>query len=680
MDSWLNNISTRRLIQIVSLFIFIFMISLSGYGYYKYQQNEDSVKLTISYHNQTIKLQELRYHSAQVQQFLTDASLTGDAESIQEAESHQDAMAALLPTLPEIDLSDIKTLLVSQLDVGQKMVQAYASNDKPEGDRLMKKPDSGFDAISSRIQTSIDAALKIQNEKMEAQELSSSVSMARENTIQLFSSALLLVVSLVSFSLISVKVNRPLLQLKTKLHDLTTGKKDLRFRLPVNGSDEFSTIASDFNQFLNELDHIVSTVQNVSVRTGHQMSSLMSLSKETMNDMSQVQMSSDSLATATQEMSATIQEIAGITDTAKKETEETQRQANNGQAEVTSAVVLIQNVASEIEKAVSSINDLEQQSTQIGEILNVIKTISEQTNLLALNAAIEAARAGEAGRGFAVVADEVRHLATRTQQATVEIRQRIELLQQGTSNSVETMNNTAQISSQAVQQAEAAGERLNDIVLAVGRIADMNVQIATAAEEQSYVAQETAQNVEQIAAVIRTATDDARKSYRFSQQVSLNSEEAKMLASQFKVTYESTLDSLDHNEVVRWSDAFRVGIAEVDNQHLGLFNSMNKLYHGIINEMAPEQVQARLNELILLAKKHLEDEESLMLRANYSDLNAHKQVHVKLLSDMDNLLRRFANKEAGSDMELLFFLKNWLVDHIFRVDKRYVPELKAAGM
>lgn len=679
MDSWLHNISTRRLIQIVSLFIFIFMISLSGYGYYKYQQNEDSVKLTISYHNQTIKLQELRYHSAQVQQFLTDASLTGDAESIQEAKSHQDAMTALLPTLPDIDLSDIKTLLVFQLDVGQKMVQAYA-NDKSEGDRLMKKPDTGFDAVSSRIQTSIDAALKIQNEKMETQELSSSVSMARENTIQLFSSALLLVISLVSFGLVSIKVNRPLLQLKTKLHDLTTGKKDLRFRLPVNGSDEFSTIASDFNQFLNELDHIVSTVQNVSVRTGHQMSSLMSLSKETMDDMSQVQMSSDSLATATQEMSATIHEIAGITDTAKKETEETQRHANNGQAEVTSAVILIQNVASEIEKAVSSINDLEQQSTQIGEILNVIKTISEQTNLLALNAAIEAARAGEAGRGFAVVADEVRHLATRTQQATVEIRQRIELLQQGTSNSVETMNNTAQISGQAVQQAEAAGERLNDIVLAVGRIADMNVQIATAAEEQSYVAQETAQNVEQIAAVIRTATDDARKSYRFSQQVSLNSEEAKMLASQFKVTYESTLDSLDHNEVVRWSDAFRVGIAEVDNQHLGLFNSMNKLYHGIINEMAPEQVQTRLNELVLLAKKHLEDEESLMLRANYSDLNAHKQVHVKLLSDMDNLLRRFANKEAGSDMELLFFLKNWLVDHIFRVDKRYVPELKAAGM
>ena len=124
MDSWLHNISTRRLIQIVSLFIFIFMIALSGYGYYKYQQNEDSVKLTISYHNQTIKLQELRYHSAQVQQFLTDASLTGDAESIQEAKSHQDAMTALLPTLPDIDLSDIKTLLVSQLDVGQKMVQA----------------------------------------------------------------------------------------------------------------------------------------------------------------------------------------------------------------------------------------------------------------------------------------------------------------------------------------------------------------------------------------------------------------------------------------------------------------------------------------------------------------------------------------------------------------------------
>lgn len=544
----------------------------------------------------------------------------------------------------------------------------------------MKKPDGGFDAVSANIQTTIDTALKIQDGKMEAQEAEAEAGMDLVNTIQLLSSILLLLVSIGSLFLIYVKVNRPLHQLMSKLHDLTSGAKDLRFRLPVKGSDEFAKISRDFNTFLDELDHIVSTVQNVSVRTGVQMNQLMNLSKETMEDMTKVQASSDSLAAATQEMSATIHEIAGITDTAKRETEQTQNQANDGQAEVSSAVALIQNVASEIEKAVSSINNLEQQSTQIGDILNVIKTISEQTNLLALNAAIEAARAGEAGRGFAVVADEVRHLATRTQQATVEIRQRIELLQQGTSDSVQIMNNTAQISDQAVHQAEAAGDRLNEIVSAVGRLADMNVQIATAAEEQSYVAQETAQNVEDVASIIRAASDDARKGFRFSQQVSLSSEEAKMLSSQFKVTHESTNETLKDDEVVRWSDAFRVGITEVDNQHLGLFNSMNKLYQAIVNEMHVDQVQQRLNELVLLAKKHLDDEEALMQRAGYTDFNAHKQVHVKLLTDMDNLLKRFANKEEGIEMELLFFLKNWLVDHIFRVDKRYAPQLKAAGI
>lgn len=153
-----------------------------------------------------------------------------------------------------------------------------------------------------------------------------------------------------------------------------------------------------------------------------------------------------------------------------------------------------------------------------------------------------------------------------------------------------------------------------------------------------------------------------------------------MLSSQFKVTHESTNETLKDDEVVRWSDAFRVGITEVDNQHLGLFNSMNKLYQAIVNEMHVDQVQQRLNELVLLAKKHLDDEEALMQRAGYTDFNAHKQVHVKLLTDMDNLLKRFANKEEGIEMELLFFLKNWLVDHIFRVDKRYAPQLKAAGI
>lgn len=127
MVNWLYHVSTRRLIIFVSAFIIFFIAALAGYRYYKYEENVNSIYRTIDYHNETIYLQELRYHSAQIQQFLTDASLTGDVEAIEEAKSHQQAITALLPNLPDVDLGNINALLVEQLDVGQKMVQAYST-------------------------------------------------------------------------------------------------------------------------------------------------------------------------------------------------------------------------------------------------------------------------------------------------------------------------------------------------------------------------------------------------------------------------------------------------------------------------------------------------------------------------------------------------------------------------
>ena len=408
---------------------------------------------------------------------------------------------------------------------------------------------------------------------------------------------------------------------------------------------------------------------------------MMEQSKNTLEDMSRIQANTDALATATQEMSSTIQEIANNTEQAKQDTVVAQDQASDGQQQVAEAVVLIQQVATEIEHAVANITQLDQQSTQIGDILNVIRTISDQTNLLALNAAIEAARAGEAGRGFAVVADEVRHLASRTQQATIEIQQKIEQLQQCTAGAVSTMHDTAQLSEQAVGQAEAAGQRLGEIVHVVSRIADMNMEIATAAEQQSLVAQETSRNVVSVADIAREACEDAASSFRFAREVNFSSREIGMLANQFTITVDgSDVENHELNEIVRWSDAFKVGVTQIDEQHQGLFTGMNQLYQAIHDESPFNLMEQRLESVLKLAAKHLSDEEVLMERAGYKDLVAHKQVHTKLLSDLDKYVQRFRAREQDIEMEIAFFLKNWLIEHIFNVDKRYSLTLNAAGI
>ena len=677
--SLISRYSVRRLIAFTGITYAVLFAGISAYRFNLLDENQVASRHALELHNQAIELQELRYHTAQIQQFLTDASLTGDNEAIEEARSHQTKINHLIQQLPQHLVDELPSTIAAQMQAGQSMVIAYTSGDKKLGDQLMKDGTNGFDAISDKINTLVEQTLSLQEQKMEAAEVNADQIQQSVKRLEGISTFLLLLLSIAALMLIYIKINRPLTILTSRLHDLTSGDKDLSFRLPIEGKDEFATISHFFNQFVTDLDHIISTVKQVSVRSGHQTKHMMDISRQTNDDMSKVQNNTDSLAAAAQEMSSTIQEIASITDVAKHETEYTQNLVIDSQQQVESSVSLIQRVATEIEEAVNSINELNQQSAQIGDILNVIRTISEQTNLLALNAAIEAARAGEAGRGFAVVADEVRHLATRTRQATVEIREKIELLQQGTASAVDIMGTTAQLSESAVGEAESAGNQLRQVVDAIAKIADQNMQIATAAEQQSLVAQETAHNVETVAEIIRDANDDAQKAYRFSQEVSLGSQEAGLLTSQFKVSFDSSGSDLENTDLVRWSDAFSVGINQVDNQHLGLFKSMNHLYQAVTENMPIEQVKTRLYDLVKLAKQHLIDEEALMERAGYHDTPAHKQVHVKLLNDLDNLLRKYERREEGSEMEIIFFLKNWLIDHIFRVDKRYSASLKAAG-
>jgi methyl-accepting chemotaxis protein len=202
---------------------------------------------------------------------------------------------------------------------------------------------------------------------------------------------------------------------------------------------------------------------------------------------------------------------------------------------VTASIHSIEELAKEIGNASNVITNLEQDSENIGSVLDVIRGIAEQTNLLALNAAIEAARAGEQGRGFAVVADEVRTLASRTQQSTQEIQTMIERLQQGAHNAVDVMKASQSRTTDTVGHANKAGEALNSISNYVGDINDMNLQIASAAEQQSAVAEEINQNVVRITDIAQHTSDSMQEIASSSNDLAQLSSNLDTLVSNFKV-------------------------------------------------------------------------------------------------------------------------------------------------
>ena len=240
------------------------------------------------------------------------------------------------------------------------------------------------------------------------------------------------------------------------------------------------------------------------------------------------------VAAAMNQMTTTVQEVARHATEASSAAQSADKEANNGRTVVEETVTSIDVLAKEIEKSSGLIHELENNSANIETVLVVIRGIAEQTNLLALNAAIEAARAGEQGRGFAVVADEVRTLASRTQESTQEIQTMIEKLQQGSKNVVDAMVLSQKQSSQSVIQAESALVSLNEITNSVTTISEMNIQIAGAASEQSNVAEEINKNIVNISGVVHETAEGAKQTLTASQELASLSHELQSLVGQFK--------------------------------------------------------------------------------------------------------------------------------------------------
>lgn len=295
----------------------------------------------------------------------------------------------------------------------------------------------------------------------------------------------------------------PLGSVVQQMADIAEGEGDLTCRMPVAGRNELSELAQAFNRFVSRIQQLVQEVTSSTHKLVAATRELAASSQETLDSMGVQQAETEQIATAVNEVSTTVRDVAKNASNAAEAAESADSATKTGRQVVEDAAGSIGELATDIENAAQTIHELEKSTTQIGSVLDVISGISEQTNLLALNAAIEAARAGEHGRGFAVVADEVRTLAQRTQESTQEIQAMIDSLQHGSRSAVQAMNDSCTKAQVSVKQAQDADHSLHAISEAVARINDMNTQIASAAEEQAAVTDEIDRNI----ANIKVSTD-----------------------------------------------------------------------------------------------------------------------------------------------------------------------------
>lgn len=344
-----------------------------------------------------------------------------------------------------------------------------------------------------------------------------------------------LVVVLIGFIII---VMRGILKSLTQLNKTMSkaeANSDLTLRSEIKSNDEIGSMAFSFNKMLEKFEALVQQINSSSSQLAAASEEVSSVAQESTNNIMQQRSETDMVATAMNEMAATVQEVASSAESAAGSANSANNEAQSGRLIVKKTAKSISQLATDVENASNVIHQLENDSDNIGTILDVIKNIAEQTNLLALNAAIEAARAGEQGRGFAVVADEVRTLASRTQESTSEIEEMISKLQNGSKHAVEVMEKGLVQAKEGEALSNEAAESLESITRAVITINEMNTHIASAAEEQSATADEMNHNIVNISQLSDQTSNGSEQTTTAANELAKLANDLQQLIGQFKI-------------------------------------------------------------------------------------------------------------------------------------------------
>ena len=342
-------------------------------------------------------------------------------------------------------------------------------------------------------------------------------------------------VTIVLSVLFAASISKPLVELEKHINALANAGGDLTFRIKMDRKDEIGKLAAGVNAFIETLHRVFKGVASNSEHISHSAQEASKLSKKTLESMEYQNSETESVAASFGQMESSIHEISSNASSAADVVQNTVDKTNQVVTSIGSTISNIDGVSRNLEEATTVINKLNDDTQNIGKILDVIRAIAEQTNLLALNAAIEAARAGEQGRGFAVVADEVRSLAQRTQSSIEEIGSMITNLQGAANRANEVIVRSNESMGRTTDQSQQTGENVDEIARMISTISDMNIQVASAVEEQSAVVQEINKSINEISQLSVSCSDAAKLSNQSAEEQAKYSDALQELIGRFKV-------------------------------------------------------------------------------------------------------------------------------------------------
>lgn len=463
----------------------------------------------------------------------------GDEDLLKTAQQHQKTLITLLD-----DIATMAPQYASEMNQLKQQFNAYMSSAQAltigmidgsialsEMGPMATTMHKQYDDFTAQLTAFREVATKDFAERLDNAKQESHTALNTGVVIGIF----MIVVIFIVGATISRVITGNLKRIITELDGMATGKGDLTIRLETKAKDEVGLLVQKFNAFVTHLQLMIKVLANLSLGVTDKTSEMENNAKHTQSGIMSQQQEIHMVATAITQMAQTANEVSSSAGEASTATERANEHSQKGQEAVNNNITSISQLAEEISEARDVISGLSEEVQKIASASQDINAIAEQTNLLALNAAIEAARAGEQGRGFAVVADEVRTLAARTGTSTRDIQSIIESLLKRASQAVDVMERNQERASDSVNRAQTTAQTLQEIIDSVATISEMNLMVASSAEEQSSVAEEVSKNIERINEFSEQTVEDAKSTAAFTNSLAEQAQQLKAIVNEFKV-------------------------------------------------------------------------------------------------------------------------------------------------